>query len=129
MSDNKKENQETHLTEDELQGFKEQLLELKKSEEEELESLQGTIDGVDRDADDVQSGRAHHPGDVASDTQMKKTSYALIEKKKKKLDEINLALDRIAAGTYGICTVTGDPIQKERLKAMPQAMHSMDAKK
>lgn len=129
MSDNKKGNQETHLTEQELQEFKEQLLELKKSEEEELESLQGTIDGVDRNADDVQSGQTHHPGDVASDTQMKKTSYALIEKKKKKLDEINLALDRIAVGTYGICTVTGNPIQKGRLKVMPYAMQSMDAKK
>jgi DnaK suppressor protein len=34
-------------------------------------------------------------------------------------DEINAALDRIAAGTFGKCTHCGAVISEERLKALP----------
>lgn len=34
---------------------------------------------------------------------------------------IDAALDRIAAGTYGICARCGDPISQERLRAVPHA--------
>jgi len=37
------------------------------------------------------------------------------------LDEINAALERIAAGTFGRCTHCGSPIAEERLKALPYA--------
>ena len=35
------------------------------------------------------------------------------------LYEIQAALHRIRAGTYGLCEVTGDPISKARLRAIP----------
>lgn len=38
------------------------------------------------------------------------------------------ALTRIENGTYGICRVTGKLISKERLKAVPHATLSIDAK-
>ncbi|MBP2235173.1 RNA polymerase-binding transcription factor DksA [Sinorhizobium kostiense] len=34
---------------------------------------------------------------------------------------IDAALDRIAAGTFGICVRCGDPISQERLQAVPHA--------
>jgi RNA polymerase-binding transcription factor DksA len=34
---------------------------------------------------------------------------------------IDAALDRIAAGTFGICARCGDPIAPERLRAVPHA--------
>jgi RNA polymerase-binding transcription factor DksA len=37
------------------------------------------------------------------------------------LREIDLALQRIAAGTYGLCSVCGKPIAKARLEVMPYA--------
>jgi len=36
------------------------------------------------------------------------------------------ALDRIADGTYGLCASCGDPIRKERLLAMPEALMCTD---
>ncbi|MEP5943248.1 MAG: TraR/DksA C4-type zinc finger protein, partial [Balneola sp.] len=48
---------------------------------------------------------------------------------KRKLEKINVALDRIATGNYGTCVVTGDQIQRERLEIMPYAVHSVDAMK
>jgi RNA polymerase-binding transcription factor DksA len=37
------------------------------------------------------------------------------------LDEVDAALDRVAAGNYGICEVCGKPIGSARLEAMPAA--------
>jgi DnaK suppressor protein len=39
-----------------------------------------------------------------------------------RIDEIDAALDRIAAGTYGRCVSCGDPIPPERLEVRPHAV-------
>jgi RNA polymerase-binding transcription factor DksA len=41
---------------------------------------------------------------------------------------LEAALIRIENKTYGVCRVTGKLIQKERLKAVPHATLSMEAK-
>tara|TARA_R110002072_G_scaffold534_6_gene4036 strand:+ start:214385 stop:214723 length:339 start_codon:yes stop_codon:yes gene_type:complete len=43
------------------------------------------------------------------------------------LPEINMALRKIANGTYGICEETGMEIEQKRLLAMPWARVSMKA--
>ena len=40
------------------------------------------------------------------------------------LYEISEALQRIECGTYGICEITGQPIEAERLSAIPWARYS-----
>jgi DnaK suppressor protein len=45
----------------------------------------------------------------------------LIAKQMKKLEEIELALDKIANGDYGICEMCEDEIDIERLKVKPFA--------
>jgi len=37
------------------------------------------------------------------------------------LVDVNVALERINKGTYGVCTACGQPIQVERLEALPSA--------
>jgi RNA polymerase-binding transcription factor DksA len=37
------------------------------------------------------------------------------------LEELRAALARLAAGTYGVCTQCGDPIDAKRLEALPYA--------
>ncbi|KAA0234384.1 MAG: hypothetical protein EDR02_08980 [Actinobacteria bacterium] len=44
------------------------------------------------------------------------------------IDEIDAALARIDAGSYGICMVSGKPIPKERLKAIPWATERVEYK-
>lgn len=128
MSD-KKEKYRTHLSDDEIKHFKTKLEKQKADAEQEIERIKESVDSIDENADDVQSGQDHHPGDVASDTQMKKTNFTLLEKQRDKHQKIEAALERIDSGTFGICLITGKPIQKERLEAMPYAMHAVDAKK
>lgn len=45
--------------------------------------------------------------------------FALDREGKKKLAEINAALNRIENAEYGTCTRCGEPIQAERLAALP----------
>jgi RNA polymerase-binding transcription factor DksA len=42
--------------------------------------------------------------------------------------QLEHALFRIKNGTYGVCVDTGKLISKERLRAVPHTMHSVEAK-
>ena len=52
----------------------------------------------------------------------------LAARQRKFIAELEAALLRIKNGTYGICIVTGDLIDKERLKAVPHTKYSLAAK-
>ena len=44
------------------------------------------------------------------------------------VEEIDEALNRLKLGTYGICEVSGQPIPRERLKAIPWARERVEYK-
>jgi DnaK suppressor protein len=46
---------------------------------------------------------------------------ALVRQARRHLSEIDAALDRVAAGTYGLCETCGQPIPVARLEARPTA--------
>ena len=48
------------------------------------------------------------------------------ERFNRQLDEIERALGRIEDGSYGICEVTGDQIEPERLKTIPWTSCSVE---
>jgi RNA polymerase-binding transcription factor DksA len=52
----------------------------------------------------------------------------LAERQQKFIKQIELAIQRIQSGTYGICVLTGKLIDKERLKVVPHTMYAVDAK-
>jgi DnaK suppressor protein len=52
--------------------------------------------------------------------------YTLEENSGRVLNEIDAALKRIEAGTYGLCTACGSEIAPERLDAYPWATLCMD---
>ncbi|MEP9362037.1 TraR/DksA C4-type zinc finger protein [Nocardioides sp. CN2-186] len=47
---------------------------------------------------------------------------ALVRQAEQHLADVDAALDRVAAGTYGVCTVCGERIPDERLEARPTAL-------
>ncbi len=46
---------------------------------------------------------------------------AIVENLEVRFNELKAALERIALGTYGICEISGEPIEPERLEANPAA--------
>jgi DnaK suppressor protein len=60
-------------------------------------------------------------GDFAVLTNDSTLDFTLIEKQALELEEIEVALDKISNGSYGICEMCEDPIGIERLRVKPHA--------
>jgi DnaK suppressor protein len=63
-----------------------------------------------------------------AETSQKESLNELAARQQKFINNLNNALIRIKNGTYGICKVTGKLIPKERLRAVPHTMMSIEAK-
>ena len=73
------------------------------------------------------SGYSFHMADMASDATDAEFNLSLAENEQDLLKDIDEALKRVEAGTYGICEKYNEPIPKERLKAIPWAKYSVKA--
>ena len=63
-----------------------------------------------------------------SETMSKEANSQLAIRQEKFLRDLKNALVRIESKTYGVCKVTGELIDKERLKVVPHATMSIEAK-
>lgn len=79
------------------------------------ETLRSNGDAVDS------SGSGEHTGDAGSDAYDRDFALNLLAQEHDALEEIEAALERIDAGTYGICGMSGEKIPKPRLEAIPFA--------
>jgi RNA polymerase-binding transcription factor len=68
-------------------------------------------------------GAAGDLGDDSVEDAQKSLAFTEDEADAKVLDEIRLALDRVADGSYGRCLVDEQPIDEKRLEAIPWAKH------
>jgi RNA polymerase-binding transcription factor DksA len=75
------------------------------------------------------SGYGQHMADAGTDTFDRDFALSLVSNEQEALSEIEAAIKRIHAGTYGICETTQKPIAKERLLAVPFTRYSTEAKK
>ncbi|MDZ7717539.1 MAG: TraR/DksA C4-type zinc finger protein [Balneolaceae bacterium] len=116
------------LTDEELEHFKEKLLQEKKEAEKNIEEAKQSLEEIDSNYEDAKSAQDHHHSDLATKEDTKLAHLTAIDKNQEKLEKITVALDRIGTGDYGICVETGQPIQKERLEVMPYAIRSVGAK-
>lgn len=66
--------------------------------------------------------------DAASVTAERTEVLGLVESLKGQLDDVDTALARIAAGTYGICDNCGARISEDRLEFRPASVLCVDCK-
>jgi DnaK suppressor protein len=71
----------------------------------------------------------NHIAETATVTLDREIDYTLEENSEHVLSEIDAALARIEAGTYGVCVNCGKPIAEERLAAIPWATYCIDCKR
>lgn len=85
-----------------------------------VESLASEVNGLSRGRE---SGGAHEEGFGTGETASVDLQRARGEHRRAvaHLEEIDRALARIDAGTYGLCEVCGQPIGAPRLTALPTA--------
>jgi RNA polymerase-binding protein DksA len=107
--------------------FREALLEERARVEHAREALQSEHSGTQEDeTGDISSSWDDHLGDTATETHDRELDYGLEENADSVLAEIDAALKRIDAGTYGTCQVCGGQIAPERLEARPWATLCID---
>lgn len=66
--------------------------------------------------------------DAAAATAERTEVIGLVESLKRMLDEVDVALARVAEGAYGTCVVCGKEIGAARLEHRPESVHCVECK-
>ena len=85
--------------------------------------------GADPDSDEVSFESDAGFSDRSHSTEERARVIAVVRALRSNLHDVDRALAKIAAGTYGTCERCGDPIADERLDAIPWALLCIDCKK
>jgi DnaK suppressor protein len=72
------------------------------------------------------SSADQHPAEQATETLERELDLGVLQSVDSELSELAAALDRLDAGTYGICEICGKPIPDGRLEAMPAARYCIE---
>jgi DnaK suppressor protein len=97
------------LTKQEMESFREKLI-VRKTQI--LKNLAGTT----LELDAMRDLELNDEGDFAAASAETIVDSAILEQQRKELAEIELALDKIKDGTYGVCEMCEEPIGKARLE-------------
>src|SRR6476620_4667188 len=96
--------------------------------EEEHARLERELSEQDREVaestdplDPSRGGVGNHFADDATEMEQQETALSLRRNAERLLAQVNHAVERVAAGTYGICERCGEVIPVERLEARPYA--------
>lgn len=118
----------TKYSENELQEFREIIGKKIARAEEDLSLLKAAYKNDSNNGTDDTSP-SFKSFDEGSDVMNKESNVQLAIRQEKFIRDLKNALQRIENGTYGVCRVTGKLIQKERLKLVPHATLSIEAKR
>ena len=118
----------TRYSEDELKEFEALILGKLDKAREEFRILKDTLNRNSDAGTDATSGGNTKVLEDGAETAEKENLSQLAARQLKYITNLENALVRIKNGTYGICSVTGKLIPKERLIAVPHTTQSIEAK-
>lgn len=118
--------EKTRYNEEELKEFKELIMQKLAKAQEEFEQLRETVVNDGNDSNDT--ARSFNALEEGATTLEKEYAARMAERQRKFIQNLQAALVRIENGTYGVCRITGKLIPKERLRAVPHATTTIDAK-
>ena len=118
--------EKVRYSDEELAEFKELILERLARAHKDLEMLKDNISGGDNNADDTSP--TFKILEEGSNVLSKEENSQLAARQYKYIQNLENALIRIENKTYGVCRMTGKLIPKERLRAVPHATLSVEAK-
>ena len=119
--------EKTTYTKDELEEFRKIILAKIERAQDDLSVLRSaTANDSDNGTEDTSP--TFKQFEEGSSTLSKEENIKLAERQAKFIRNLSGALIRIENKTYGICRATGKLIAKERLKLVPHATLSMEAK-
>jgi DnaK suppressor protein len=72
------------------------------------------------------SSADQHPAEQATETLERELDLGVLQSVETELTDLQAALDRLDAGSYGICEICSKPIAEGRLEAMPAARYCVE---
>ncbi|MFZ4456798.1 MAG: TraR/DksA family transcriptional regulator [Bacteroidales bacterium] len=119
--------EKTRYSDEELQEFKEIILDKLEKANRDYDLLKSSI--MNSDGNDISdTSPTFKVLEEGAATLSKEEAGRLAQRQMKFIQHLQAALVRIENKTYGICRETGTLIPKERLRAVPHATLSIDAK-
>ncbi len=119
--------EKTRYSDEELQEFKTLILEKLDLAKRDYEDMMASLMNRDNNGVDDTSP-TYKTIDEGAITQSREELTALAARQQKFIQGLQAALIRIENKTYGVCRETGKLIPKERLRAVPHATLSIEAK-
>jgi DnaK suppressor protein len=117
----------TPFTDEELEYFRQLILERRRQAVEDIERMKAQLEDTQEQAEN-DTPYSFHMADAGTDAMEREKLFLMIARQQKYIGYLDRALERIKNKTYGICKVTGKPIPKERLEAVPHTEVSIEAK-
>ena len=105
----------------ELNFFKE-ILENRKAQ------ILKNINGIHDELGQLSSCELKDEGDHASINNSEMIESVIVRQQQQELMNINVALNNILSGKYGVCAMCGDDIGFQRLKVKPHAVYCIDCR-
>ncbi|MFN4233369.1 MAG: TraR/DksA family transcriptional regulator [Bacteroidia bacterium] len=121
------EREKTRYSDEELEEFRQIILKKLEEAHKDLALLKESLENKDNGTDDTSP--TFKMIEDGSDVLSKEETAQLAARQQKFIQSLENALIRIQNKTYGICRATGKLIPKERLRVVPHATLSMEAKK
>lgn len=117
----------TRYSAEELEEFRAIIVEKLEVAKQEYENYRAAVTNADGN-DTVDTSPTYKVFEEGASTLSKEEAGRLAQRQMKFIQNLQAALVRIENGTYGICRETGELIPKERLRAVPHATLSIEAK-
>ena len=118
--------EKTRYSDAELEEFRAIILEKLELAKRDYENLKASL--MNKDNDDQDTSPTYKVLEEGANTLAKEETMRLAQRQMKFINDLQAALVRIENKTYDICRVTGNLIPAERLRAVPHATMSIEAK-
>ena len=116
---------------------KKDLNKFRKEIQEKINELSGSMDGIRDDLNNDSKGNASlsqdsvysvHMADAGTDSYEREKGFHLMNRETNYIQYLNLALQRIESGEFGICSVCDSKIPEERMMEVPNATKCVTCK-
>ena len=116
---------------------KKDLNKFRKEIQEKINELSGSMDGIRDDLNNGSKGNASlsqdsvysvHMADAGTDSYEREKGFHLMNREANYIQYLNLALQRIESGEFGICSVCDSKIPEERMMEVPNATKCVTCK-
>ena len=117
-------------TKSKLKKFQEQIVEKMGSVSEEVDTLREGIGSATNKQGGVTPDAIYslHMADAGTDSHEQEKNFMLMNRGSDYFKSLEIALERIREGSFGICKICLDLIPEERMMAVPSATKCVDCK-